>query len=340
MVNSIAQLGLMQETLFELYKSPAVNDVELAMKDALKRIELRALQLDGSDYTKRQLNEARNAIASELDIAYKNLFPDLQSESAAVATTIYNSYAGLVSIDRTIPKAVLEEIINSKQKIKGSTDSKTFKVNKEYTFKELLGITRDDHERAVRVAFTSMLGEGYSTQKIVNTIRSANTINIKKLNSNVYTILKQSREDATYSAYSEMEKLGFIDGYTSIGVLDGNTSDICIRLDNITIYKPINKLPSYFLTPRHINCRSKLAPHIEDSEDVPFRSSIEGQVANQSYGQWFKTQSPSFQKSVLGNKKYNLYNQGRYTIGGLADVKGKSLSLNQIDDVLESELQN
>ena len=69
MVNSIAQLGLMQETLFELYKSPAVNDVELAMKDAMKRIELKALEFDGSDYTKRQLNEARNYVSLELSRA-------------------------------------------------------------------------------------------------------------------------------------------------------------------------------------------------------------------------------------------------------------------------------
>jgi SPP1 gp7 family putative phage head morphogenesis protein len=327
MVNSIAQLGLMQETLFELYKSPAVNDVELAMQDAMKRIELKALQFDGSDYTKRQLNEARNAIASELDIAYKNLFPDLQAESAAVATTIYNSYAGLVSINKTISKAVLEEIISSNQNILG------------YTFKELVNVTKDDHERAIRVALASGVADGSSTAKIVRNIKDANTRNVKQLNTNVYTILKQSRENATYSAYAEMEKLDFIDGYTSIGVLDGRTSEICRNLDNVTIYKPVRELPGYFLTPRHFSCRSKLAPHIEDSEDVPFRSSIEGQVANQSYGQWFKTQSPAFQKSVLGNKKYNLYKQGRYTIGVLADAKGKSLSLNQIDDVLSSEIK-
>jgi hypothetical protein len=43
MVNSIAQLGLMQETLFELYKSPAVNDVELAMQDATEAYRVKSL---------------------------------------------------------------------------------------------------------------------------------------------------------------------------------------------------------------------------------------------------------------------------------------------------------
>jgi hypothetical protein len=45
MVNSIAQLGLMQETLFELYKSPAVNDVELSNERRYEAYRVKSLRV-------------------------------------------------------------------------------------------------------------------------------------------------------------------------------------------------------------------------------------------------------------------------------------------------------
>lgn len=107
-----------------------------------------------------------------------------------------------------------------------------------------------------------------------------------------------------------------------------------IRNDVLThVYNLENEL-NYYTTNKVINhnCRSVFAPITETSTDSR-RASQFGQVENQSYETWFKSQSKEFQKSTLTNRRYSDFLNNRYKVKGLSDLNG-SVDLKEVKTLL------
>ncbi|WP_151824408.1 phage head morphogenesis protein [Acinetobacter bereziniae] len=138
--------------------------------------------------------------------------------------------------------------------------------------------------------------------------------------------------------------LGF--EYTKdIATLDGRTTMLCASRDG-----RVQKLDaSHQRTPYHFRCRTAqigcdkdgkleaMRPFVADNrpvKDIPKdqRDGKIGQVdANTSYKKWFESQGEVFQREWLGEKRYELYKNGGYTIDKFIDPEGKLYTLKQLE---------
>lgn len=137
--------------------------------------------------------------------------------------------------------------------------------------------------------------------------------------------------------------LGF-DYVKDVATLDGRTSAICRTRDSkIQKATDIKQRPPY-----HFNCRTVqigcdrdgkidgLRPFVADTRSVKNipeseRDGIIGQVgANTTYPQWFKNQSASFQREVLGKTKYELYKNGKYSFDKFIDPLGNPYTIAEL----------
>jgi SPP1 gp7 family putative phage head morphogenesis protein len=208
-----------------------------------------------------------------------------------------------------VPKSVIDIINNSQSLIQG------------YTVNELFRTTSDNHARALRVMLGSYVSQGASLPTILKDMRDKHlSIVDNQLRTSVYTTIKSAREEATYASYKELEKTGVVTGYEYSAKLDSRTSELCRSLDNRQWIGNIDSVP--FKPPVHFNCRSKLVPLTIDESDYK----------ETSYKDWFESKEESFQKKVLGKKKFEAYKKGTYTIDTLSDVKQAGVKLS-MDDI-------
>jgi hypothetical protein len=109
------------------------------------------------------------------------------------------------------------------------------------------------------------------------------------------------------------------DSYRWVSILDGRTSLICASRDQ-KIYKESNDSPK---PPAHFNCRSTIAPILEDEEES------EGRVSG-NYEAWLRRQPKAFQLEVLGVARAKLFREGHISIGRFVDNQGRTLTLAQL----------
>lgn len=89
-----------------------------------------------------------------------------------------------------------------------------------------------------------------------------------------------------------------------VATLDMRTTDICRGLDGRVF--PVGEGP---LPPRHINCRSTIAPVVPGG----------GATKRKTYQSWLKDQTPEVQDEVLGKAKGRLFRRGGLTLDKFAD---------------------
>jgi len=311
-------LALTEGTLFELYKSKGYSDTRLSLNLALEEIT-RAIEATKGEWTRKRLIEVKKVIKEQIQESYKPMLPMMQEESGAVAGVVYSAYT-LDVTTKGIPTSVLDQITKRTADIQG------------YGFQELYKVTADNHERALRVSLATEVSKGSSLQNTIKAMKDKHDyLTLKNLNTVVGSTIKEAREQATYSAYKDLEKYGAIEGYLSVGVLDSRTSEICRNLDGAVFKMNIDDVPNK--PPRHFGqCRSKLTPITKDHTELGTRPSKDGLIPNMNYGEWFSTKSTAFQKQVLGKKKFEAYKRGTYKIGALPDVKyaGQNLSIEAV----------
>lgn len=316
-------LALTEGTLFELYNSKGYNDTRIALQIALDEITTKILNTKDK-FTKKTLEALKQAISEKIQSAYGTIYPAMQEEGVAVANIIADAY--LVDIStKTLPTAVIDDLLNSNRQILG------------YGFKELFQITADNHERAMRVTLASGVAQGMTAAQIVADMQTKNESQLGNLEKAVYTTIKDARSQAQYSSFKQLEKAGVVTGYQSIGVLDSRTSEICRDLDRkIYKVKSIDEVPNK--PPRHFRCRSSLSPLTTNQFNTGKRASIDGEIPDMSYGEWFKLKDPAFQKLVLGKSKFEAYKNGNYKVGGVADLGNVKLGLKDIEKALQNNV--
>lgn len=113
------------------------------------------------------------------------------------------------------------------------------------------------------------------------------------------------------------------DAYKWVSIIDGRTSDICLRL-NMTKWL-FGKGP---LPPAHINCRSHISP-IVGIGDIP----------DETFYTWIRRQAPVFQNDILGAKNARLLRENKLTAKDLPKYESnKPLSLEGFKDKIETIL--
>lgn len=116
-----------------------------------------------------------------------------------------------------------------------------------------------------------------------------------------------------------------------IGGIVLHNSKYCASRDGLR-YKTNEPYPR---PPYHRNCRTVLAPVLDDSliGNRPAKGS-DGTTqvnANTNFASWFKNQSENFKREWLGNSRYKLYMTNKYPLDRFVDPLGKQYSLRELE---------
>ncbi len=166
-----------------------------------------------------------------------------------------------------------------------------------------------------------------------------------------------------------------LNGYQWLATLDGRTSDTCkarsgLRWD--VDFEPVGNDKTWSAPPAHWNCRSTVIPWLKSFADLSktgkvlkrtkgekldsyfqqaltamgisdaskimrrTQSSLDGQVAGDlNYEAWLASKSPKFQKEVLGEARYNLFQEGKISLLDLVDQSSNPITLSQLEDLVD-----
>lgn len=126
-------------------------------------------------------------------------------------------------------------------------------------------------------------------------------------------------------------------GKRDIATLDSRTTPFCRSIDQRIV--PLNGLSP----PYHWRCRTSQVPVLKDEyqRDIPgsVRPAVGPDGAEQvssktSYGDWLGRQPVSFQREVLGNKRYQLFSKGELTLDKFVDGEtGRQYTLEQLKEL-------
>ena len=166
-----------------------------------------------------------------------------------------------------------------------------------------------------------------------------------------------------------------LNGYQWLATLDGRTSDTCkarsgLRWD--VDFEPVGHDKTWSAPPAHWNCRSTVIPWLKSFADLSktgkvlkrtkgekldsyfqkaltamgfsdaskimrrTQASLDGQVAGDlNYEAWLASKSPRFQKEVLGEARYNLFQEGKISLLDLVDQSSNPITLAQLEDLVD-----
>lgn len=204
-------------------------------------------------------------------------------------------------------------------------------------FSKIAGDSRLKVESLIRDA----LNQGQTNQQILQRIKGTKRLSYQD------GILNQSRitiDMMTRTARSHVANVTYVDTYEKLGakylrfvsVLDSRTSLICGSLDG-TVWA-IND-PEIRRPPLHPHCRSILVG-VEASGDTlgqrPAKNNQETKTVNSntSFKEWFAQQDQTFQKNWLGTSRFELYQQGKYSLDKFVDpLSGQPFTLKQMQAI-------
>lgn len=318
---SIYDITLASSVLIEEYRSKGYDDYLQAILLANDKIQ-QAISKTNGVWTTSKLNEVKRLINDEITKAYGGLFEAIQDESVAIATINQNAVLGYTALTTTLPESAVKDLIKSTRQIQMGQDS-------QYEFKKLLEGTKQSNIQVLRNTLAGLVATGKHPHEISRDLTfKSDKLSKGQIKSNIFTIVTDAKNQGNYQGYKELEKRGLIKYYEFVATLDSKTSLICQKSDGRKFYQKIDEIPIGLRPILHGNCRSQLVART--TEDKQLRTSQNGIIPDEKYPEWFKRQPDTFQKSVLGSKKYKLYKSGDYKIESLPDVlSGKKRSLKQ-----------
>lgn len=320
---------------FDKLSVTALNSLRDALEE-LSEAELKALA--GANYTTPQLIEVREVIKS-WGQAITTEVPTLLLESS-VALAAYES-AYIYKLANKKASAINGTTLLNKAKKKPYAGGQL--IN--HIFPSIAESLRQKVERVIR----SGIDAGQTNQEIIKQIKGTKKLNYQDgLLNQTRTVIdaevRTARAHISSDAYLETWKaLGY--EYTrDVATLDGRTTMLCASRDG-----RVQKLgEGYQRVPYHYRCRTVqvgcdadgempgLRPYVADHRTVKNipkdeREGKIGQVnANETYEKWFSRQSESYQREWLGNKRYELYKNGDYSIDKFLDPEGKLYTLKEL----------
>jgi len=159
-------------------------------------------------------------------------------------------------------------------------------------------------------------------------VRSISKRQKRQADALVRTITNHISSEARTATHQQNPRV--VTGEKWVAVLDNRTTIGCAALDG-KVYG-FGKGPS---VPRHWNCRSARVPEINPKFAQPDldgeRASEFGPVSGGTkYSTWFGKQSKSFQESVLGAERAQLYRNGGLKIDQFTDDLGVTYTLDEL----------
>lgn len=204
-----------------------------------------------------------------------------------------------------------------------------------------------ENGESTQQAVTRIVGgtvDGVAVPGIINTARH-------KAEAIVRTAINEVVNQVRINTFQDMGDV--VKAIQQISTLDSRTSPICIAYSglvwDVVDFEPIgHSLPFNGGPPRHFNCRSTLVPVLRsfeelgiDATEVPLetRASMDGEVPGDiSFDEWLRGKSESFQNDLLGPTRASLWRHNEITLTQLVDMRGRPMTLDQLEDVVGREL--
>lgn len=212
----------------------------------------------------------------------------------------------------TPPKEVLRELI----------DDKPFqgKLLKEW-YSHLSDTQKDRIKTAIRMGVV----QGESVPEIVRRVRQTFDITERQAAAIVRTSINHVTTQSKNALFQQNAEL--LTGVQMLATLDSRTTPYCRAID-LKIF-PVNEGPR---PPFHFGCRTTVMPVVRGAPSGGgTRSSKDGYVdGSLNYKQWFKRQSASFQREVLGPSRYKLFARGLTDVTRYANRQGRLYTLDEL----------
>jgi SPP1 gp7 family putative phage head morphogenesis protein len=293
---------------------------------------------DSGPVTTRRLKRLYTALDETISLHNSATYKQLTIELRAFAKQEGFWQAGVVGAEAPVK---VELLMPSAQLLNSVVTSQPFRGK---YLREWFGNLTRTQKSNVKAAVNAGLIEGEGVESIVRRI-----IGTRK---NKYSdgILDATRNEArmvvrtaanhvSTAARTEVNKSNadILKGEKIIATLDMRTSAIC-RMQDGKVY-PVGKGPR---PPFHPNCRSTVVPVLKswrelgiNLKDAPkgTRAALGGEVPEDvTYPVWFRRQSASLQREVLGKTRYELYKSGSIgdDITRFSDRTGRLYTLPQL----------
>ena len=217
-----------------------------------------------------------------------------------------------------------------------------------------------DLRKKVEYVLRDGIANGQTNQQIIQRIKGRKALNyqdglLNQTRNIIDAEVRTARAHISSNTYLEAwQALGF--EYTKdVATLDFRTTSVCMSRDG-----RVQKIGAgHQATPYHFRCRtnqvgcdkdgdiSGLRPFVASDKrvkDIPKdqRDGIIGQVdANTSYKEWFARQDADHQRSVLGDARYKLYKDGKYSIDKFVDpLSGRKFTIAELREMDEQTFRN
>lgn len=190
-----------------------------------------------------------------------------------------------------------------------------------FLLRDWLDDLEPSHRKRLEAALRISFAEGESLETALARLRGAAELNERGLAALIRTSnthIAASVAEATYEANADI-----IEGVEWVSILDSRTTDICRARDGQR-YK-VGEGPR---PPAHIGCRSTTIPVLIGTEPP----------AREKYPDWLKRQPDAVQDDILGPTRARLFREGRMTVDRFVDMKGKSLTLEELGVVSRDPL--
>ncbi|MDH2578360.1 minor capsid protein [Acinetobacter baumannii] len=278
--------------------------------------------------------------------ALKEIRASIQAWQSSLLTTIPEAFtvsASALAVNEAIYQArVLGEKIkepNAKtlySKIKKQPMSGG--VLLDYLFNKIA----DDAKTRVEQVIRDGLSQSQTNQQIIQRIKGKKALNyqdgiLEQSRSSISTMVRTARSHVSNQAMLDTYKLLDVSYVKFVATLDSRTSKQCASLDG-AVYKADEPHPT---PPLHPNCRSIILPVTNKEGTTIGKRSFNSKVgdsgeistvdSNTSFKNWFDGQSLTFQEQWLGQSRYKLFKEGKYTLDKFVDpLTGQPFTLAEL----------
>ncbi|GGY87657.1 hypothetical protein [Shewanella fodinae] len=244
--------------------------------------------------------------------------------------------------------------------------SKPFSGGKPYGGKlmnELLADYTTDQRALLLSTVRIGVSSGLTTSDIVKQVRGTSALNFQdgitqQARNSAEMLVRTAREHLSSQAYSNIYQMLGAPYVIDVATLDGRTSKYCASIDG-SLHDANQPHPE---PPYHPHCRTKQIPSYdgEIEGNRPFVTALKvkgrdgvskfrsigdmtknqrekaglevGQVpGSTTYSKWFSGQGTDFQREWLGNTRYKLYTEGKYTLDRFVDPQsGRQYTIDEL----------
>lgn len=308
----------------------ASSEMITKLRDLLDDLnESERVALSGARYTTANLMEVKSLLTewqNTLTLALPEAFA-----VSAIALSVYEANHQAKTLSKRIKEPRGESIFEQAKR-------KPFAGG--MLIDQMFSDMAENTRRRVEYAIRDGISQGQTNQQITQRIKGTAKLNYED---GILNQSRQSIEMMVRTARSHVSNTAYEDTYKALGVkrlkvsatLDSRTCKFCASEDG-NVYDIDDPNRPHF--PVHPRNRTVYVPYVENEDEKfagkrPFvvKPGEAGQVsANTNFEQWLAAQDESFQREWLGNKRYELYKNGDYSIDKFLDPEGKLYTLKEL----------